>query len=641
MVVTVPVDPPDLDDRTFDQIREELLRRIPRYAPEWTDWNDSDPGVTLIELFAWLTETIGYRLNRTPERSLLEFLDVLGIEPDAAAPASADLTFTVRDGETRPILVPARTRVDSSASTDDGPVVFEIGEAIELIPLRLRSIQVAGPSGFQVIATDEAEYSEFRPFGFTPARGNALYLGFGPSDRPVGFPQQLAFLIDPKPGRDAPEAGARTRWEFRSSAVDPRWTPLALYGDGSRGFTRRGYIRIDGPVGSVPVAHVGHEERPMHWIRCRLDAGEYPAGLEPVVELIRYNTVPAQSLTTVTAESAGISDGSAFQVIRLRNRPVLPDPDTVVVDVVSPDADGPGPDSRWTVVRSLATSGRQDRHVELDAARGELHFGDGRTGQVPVAGFEVLASYRYGGTALANVPAGGVTGLQTAPPGVDSVTNLRAAAGGRDEESADELKRNAGARLRTRDRAVTAADYREFARKVGGVADAVAIGQRHPDYPGTPIPGCVLVAVLARSADRRPVASPELIDAVRAALEPVRTIGTELNVRGAQFVEVTVTVVVEADPYAATGAVKAEILDRIDRALAPGQGGAGFGRQFFPTSLFGVVQQSAGVIGVQSLQVGIDGREHADLSAPVAIEPDQLVVPGAAHDVTVRQGGRP
>nr|WP_221382019.1 putative baseplate assembly protein [Actinoplanes polyasparticus] len=630
-------DPPDLDDRTFDEIREELLRRIPRYAPEWTDWNDSDPGVTLIELFAWLTETIGYRLNRTPERSLLTFLDVLGIAPEAAAPATADLTFIVRDGETRPILVPAGARVDSSASTDDGPVVFETGEAVELIPLRLRSLQVAGPSGFHVIASDEAAYGEFRPFGFTPARGNALYLGFGPAEGPVGFPEQIALLVDPKPGRDTPATGVRTQWEFRSSAVDPRWTPLALYDDGSRGFTRRGYLRIDGPPASAAVAGIGHEERPMHWIRCRLDAGNYPAGMEPVVELIRYNTVPAQSLTTVTAERAGISDGSTSQVIRLRNRPVLPDPGSVTVDVVPANADGPGPDTLWTVVRSLATSGRQDRHLELDAARGELRFGDGRTGQVPIAGFEVLVSYRYGGTALANVPASGITGLQTAPPGVESVTNLRAATGGRDEETADDLRRNAGSRLRTRERAVTAADYRELARKVGGVADAVAIGQRHPDYPGTPIPGCVLVAVLVRADDRPPVASPELLDAVRAALDPVRPIGTELNVRGARFVEVTVTVVVEADPYAATGAVKAEILERINRALTPD--GANFGRPFFPTSLFGVIQQTAGVVGVRSLQVDIPGRSGLDLSAAVEIDPDQLVAPGREHDVTIRPGG--
>ena len=109
----MPLAAPNLDDRTFAQIVAEAKTLIPRYTPEWTDWNESDPGVTLIELFAWLAESIGYRLNQAPERCLLTFLDVLGIEPLAARPATTDLTFTVRQGETRPITVPERTVVRS------------------------------------------------------------------------------------------------------------------------------------------------------------------------------------------------------------------------------------------------------------------------------------------------------------------------------------------------------------------------------------------------------------------------------------------------------------------------------------------------------------------------------------------------
>ena len=94
--------PPTSTTAPSSRSSSELLLRIPRYTPEWTDWNESDPGVTLIELFAWLAESIGYRLNQAPERCLLTFLDVLGITPEPARPASTDLTFTVRQGETRP-----------------------------------------------------------------------------------------------------------------------------------------------------------------------------------------------------------------------------------------------------------------------------------------------------------------------------------------------------------------------------------------------------------------------------------------------------------------------------------------------------------------------------------------------------------
>lgn len=68
----------NLDNRAFDDLMEELLGLIPRYAPEWTDHNASDPGITLLELFCWVAEGIIYRSNRIPESSRRRFLELLG-----------------------------------------------------------------------------------------------------------------------------------------------------------------------------------------------------------------------------------------------------------------------------------------------------------------------------------------------------------------------------------------------------------------------------------------------------------------------------------------------------------------------------------------------------------------------------------
>src|SRR5690242_7803887 len=84
---------PQLDTHTYDQLRRKLLERIPRYLPEWTDYNESDPGVTLIELFAWLSEQLFFEMSRVPERSYIKFLKLLGQELRAAVPATAYLTF--------------------------------------------------------------------------------------------------------------------------------------------------------------------------------------------------------------------------------------------------------------------------------------------------------------------------------------------------------------------------------------------------------------------------------------------------------------------------------------------------------------------------------------------------------------------
>lgn len=76
----MPIPLPNLDDRTFADLVEEMRALIPRYTPDWTDHNASDPGIMLIELFAWLTEALIYRLNRIPEASRARFLELLGAD---------------------------------------------------------------------------------------------------------------------------------------------------------------------------------------------------------------------------------------------------------------------------------------------------------------------------------------------------------------------------------------------------------------------------------------------------------------------------------------------------------------------------------------------------------------------------------
>ena len=86
--------PPDLDDRTWQDLVDEMRALIPKYAPQWTDHNPSDLGITLIELFAWLGEGIIFRLNQTPEKNYLALLNLLGITRDPPTPARTYLTFT-------------------------------------------------------------------------------------------------------------------------------------------------------------------------------------------------------------------------------------------------------------------------------------------------------------------------------------------------------------------------------------------------------------------------------------------------------------------------------------------------------------------------------------------------------------------
>ena len=93
----MPIRPPALDDRSFDDLVADLLRRIPAHTPEWTNPREGDPGRTLIDLFAWLGDTILYRANLIPERQRLAFLRLLGVGMRPAIPARGLLQISIDD----------------------------------------------------------------------------------------------------------------------------------------------------------------------------------------------------------------------------------------------------------------------------------------------------------------------------------------------------------------------------------------------------------------------------------------------------------------------------------------------------------------------------------------------------------------
>jgi Baseplate J-like protein len=90
----MPITLPNLDDRRYADLIAEARSLIPTYTPEWTDHNESDPGITLIELFAYLTEMLLYRLNRVTDANLYAFLKLLN--PDFKPARGVSLEEQVR-----------------------------------------------------------------------------------------------------------------------------------------------------------------------------------------------------------------------------------------------------------------------------------------------------------------------------------------------------------------------------------------------------------------------------------------------------------------------------------------------------------------------------------------------------------------
>lgn len=124
---------PVLDNRSYQDLVDEALARIPIHNPEWTNFNRSDPGVTLIELFAFLTESILYRANQIPERNRRKFLALLGVPLQPASSARGIVKLANERGAPETLTMHAGIEVRA------GEVPFRTEGALDVLPFEDRA----------------------------------------------------------------------------------------------------------------------------------------------------------------------------------------------------------------------------------------------------------------------------------------------------------------------------------------------------------------------------------------------------------------------------------------------------------------------------------------------------------------------
>ena len=129
----MPLTIPTLDTRRYQELVDEALARIPVHNPEWTNFNQSDPGVTLIEVFAFLTESLLYRCNQIPERNRRKFLALLGIPLQPASSARGLVTFANERGPRQTITLTSGLEVRA------GQVPFRTDHGLDVLPVEARA----------------------------------------------------------------------------------------------------------------------------------------------------------------------------------------------------------------------------------------------------------------------------------------------------------------------------------------------------------------------------------------------------------------------------------------------------------------------------------------------------------------------
>ena len=642
---------PELDDRRFQDIVDEAKRMIPRFTPEWTNHNVADPGVTLIELFAWMTEMTIYRLNQVPERYYAKFLELVGIQPFAPSVARTEVTFWLSAAVDERVTVPSGTAV-ATAGGDDR-VVFTTTESLEITQPGLLAALVAESAtpARLVDVWDDLRYDSraVRCFPSTPlAPGDAMYFGFDASLAGNVLQVDVSASVE---GIGVDPNNPPVAWQVWTGEV---WIDCDVLSDSTGGLNRDGRVQLVVPMAHEPLT-LGTARH--HWLRIVLTAptlGQPIYQQSPQLRSLSVvsvgGTVVAEHSAVHEAEELGRSDGTSGQSFRFADAPVLSLRGTEVLEVVDRDVV-----TRWDRVADFSASGPADTHFVLDEITGTVHFGpriryaDGsirQHGAAPADGAAVrIAGYRTGGGAAGNVGADTLTSVLTTIPYVTRVSNRRAAFGGVDAETVANAKRRGPMSLRTGHRAVTAGDYSRLAREASSeVARARTLPPLEPGGPVrvliVPNPG---PADGQRNLDDFALAN-ELIGDVGAYLDERRVLGTSVEIATPYYQGVTVAALIDAVPGSIPDLVRDRVLTRLYRLIDPITGGPDGNGWPFDTDLNAValseiVQAIDGVDRVQDLLLfEFDlrtGERHGDGRQLIRLDARSLFL-SARHQVVVR-----
>jgi hypothetical protein len=365
-----------------------------------------------------------------------------------------------------------------------------------------------------------------------------------------------------------------------------------------------------------------------------------PPGAEPSNEpaFLVLGYVPASASVagsiTTQAALAGNGTGEPEQAITLARRPAVEH----TIRLYSLE----GPTWRaWKRVDDFGSSSRADAHFRFDPVEGELIFGDGERGRTPPGGCLLFAFYE---TTLAEAGVGQVSGIADSPlnrvlladPGIIGRVSLgeqvRSVAG----RPAETLTHAIGRAIESREarlRAVTAEDFEAIARETPGTAIARAVARPNL-YPGldcVSAPGVVTVVVVPWLPAGRPTPSAGLIERVAVHLESRRTIGTRVIVTWARYKGVSVRARVRSFDGADKERLAKDIgaaLDAFFRPLTGGPDGTGWplGRDVFRSEVLQVIDETAGVDHVLSLELAAEGC--APTCGNVCLRPTWLVAAG-------------
>lgn len=532
---------PDLFDRRFEDLLEIGRSRLPGLAPGWTDYNLHDPGITMLELLAWITEAQLYGLSRTRRDERTAYAALLGLAPRGPLPATGCIWPE-----------PGASNYARSLVIGQGAVVIPVRSAQPAYRSTHRQLWVAGRiASLRAVGADGG----VKDFGVTNERGNVVFLPFGelagPRDMlaidivcPAGgglFPPRRAdadgaFLTlgvraDAGTGANqaTPSSTATLAVSLRAGAA--RHT-IPVVDDGTAGFTASGVLLLDvsGVAGS-PSAFTLEITAPAGFPR------------PPRVTRVALNVLPVRQGTLVEQE-LHIATGLPDQVLRLQQPGLRFGAGAEPVRV---RVDQDGALREWTRADRLDDSGPADQRYLLDPERAGITFGNGINGRMPAAGAQILLDYTVCDGAAGNA----MRNQQWRVHGYDGVygVNPDPMQGGRDGSDRADQRREARRRTRDEHALVTATDLESAAAALPALEVARAWVPASPDTTPADNGTSTLVVMRTRPGGVEPDEAPETarwLAAVERALAPRLLLGRRLRLRAPAYAPFRLALEVEA-----------------------------------------------------------------------------------------------
>ncbi len=649
----------NLDNEYFDDILDNARNSIASIYPEWTDFNYHDPGITMLEMFAWLKESQQYYLNKIGSENIKKYLKLLGLERRTKKPSVTEVSVIYENDIT----------AAKGTKLYGGDICFEADRRTYISSSSVDSFICDYGSEVNVISDDQIRFGgNLYLLPFKENNSGTFYIGF---DKPLAHKQSHLLWLDIA-SEDGIERNPISNAEIFTPLVDLymeyydgfRWRDVK-WKDNTYGFLFPGCIEFSFEKPHAKKNVSGHEA---YYVRFSIRGGKYDA--LPVIKKVCFNLLPVTQRDTLaeyedfdpsdeirlltelsavgetriflkdssgmftpvrsfekqpdeqtgevicripggsgsegirvvnmtsdfTAEGAiGYGTGLPFQEYDLETKDV--EYETFAIMTELPGSSGKY--VQWTKVSDFSTAGTDDFVYSLDSEKGILKFGDCIHGMAP-DGEILIISYSLTRGAQGMAAKGKINEINGFDRSEIYVENLCAAVGGCDEETIEDCIIRAQKLLKTTDTIVSDEDCERHINAAQGLRiEKCKVIKNNNKRDG------LVTAVVVKPYAQNGMGTPNerYVKNILDSLEPHRMLGAQFRIVRPEYAQVLVYADITASKNAP--GLRESVINAVVGFFNEIKDD--FGARIVYSKLYELIDSIDGVLSVNVLTMQIDG----------------------------------